>query len=240
MRQSAFAMDKDPPARVDAASQPGTPERLTALVADTDEFSQMALAAVLSRRFGFRKVLETTRFEEALALVATDPSIQLALVDLAIPGIDGPASLAALRDVRPDLVVAAMAAAVSREDVLAAVEAGLHGYVPKSDGLPVILGAITTILSGAIFVPSAMARRDAAGAPRLRSVESVPRPDALTSRQLDVLRLIVEGRTNKEIARILGLGEGTVKAHVAALLRVLGVQNRSAAAVTGSRILSAA
>jgi len=85
-----------------------------------------------------------------------------------------------------------------------------------------------------------MARREGTPAPRLRSVEGVTRPDALTSRQLDVLRLIVEGRTNKEIARTLGLGEGTVKAHVAALLRVLGVQNRSAAAVTGSRILSAA
>lgn len=210
---------------------------LSALVVDRDEFFRIAFAAVLEKRLGFARVIEATRIDEALELLKAEPDLRLVLVDLACTVPPGPAALGPLRDARPDLVVAIMANTVDREQVLATLSAGLHGYVCKAEGLQAVTAALKAMLAGSIHVPASMARRD------VQSAE----PDgpgatrgALTHRQLDVLRLLVEGRSNKDIARILGLGEGTVKTHVAALLRVLKVQNRSAAAVTGQRLLSAA
>jgi DNA-binding NarL/FixJ family response regulator len=208
-----------------------------ALVVDGDEFFRIAFAAVLEKRLGFGRVIEATRVDEALAIAASEPDLRLVLVDLACTIPPGPAALGALRDARPDLVVAVMANTVDREQVLATLAAGLHGYVCKGEGLPAVTAALTAMLAGSIHVPAGMAKRD----PAPHDTDATPPArGALTHRQLDVLRLLVEGRSNKEIARILGLGEGTVKTHVAALLRVLKVQNRSAAAVTGQRILSAA
>jgi DNA-binding NarL/FixJ family response regulator len=208
----------------------------TALVVDADEFFRIAFSAVLERRFGFRHVQEASRYEEALAILQDNAGVELALVDLATPGLSGPLALGALRDAYPRLLVVAMANAIDREMILATLDAGLHGFVCKGDGLPAISSGLTAVLAGAIHVPAGMAQRPAAPASELRPTSS----RHLTNRQLDVLRLLVTGRTNKEIARTLGLGEGTVKAHVAALLRVLKVPNRAAAAVTGSRFLDAA
>lgn len=220
-----------------AESQPFRPAEWSALVVDADEFFRIAFAAVLEKRLGCARVLEATRIDEALAILSSEPDLRIVLVDLACSMPPGPSALGPLRDARPDLVVAVMANTVDREQVLATLSAGLHGYVCKAEGLPAVTAALNAMLAGSIHVPASMAQRaphatgpDAATADR----------GALTHRQLDVLRLLVEGRSNKEIARILGLGEGTVKTHVAALLRVLKVQNRSAAAVTGQRILSAA
>lgn len=220
-----------------AGSEPFCLPGQSALVVDADEFFRIAFAAVLEKRLGFARVLEATTVDEALALLRAEPDLRLVLVDLACTLPPGPAALGPLRDARPDLVVAVMANAVDREQVLATLAAGLHGYVCKAEGLGAVTAALKAMLAGSIHVPAGMARRDPH--PGEPDVPTSTR-GALTHRQLDVLRLLVEGRSNKEIARILGLGEGTVKTHVAALLRVLKVQNRSAAAVTGQRILSAA
>ena len=210
---------------------------LSALVVDGDEFFRIAFAAVLEKRLGFARVLEATRIEDAHALLAAEPDLRLVLVDLACTVPPGPEALGALRDARPDLVVAVIANTVERDQVLATLAAGLHGYVCKAEGLQSVTAALKAMLAGSIHVPAGMARREAHAA---EPEGPAATRGALTHRQLDVLRLLVEGRSNKDIARILGLGEGTVKTHVAALLRVLKVQNRSAAAVTGQRILSAA
>ncbi len=219
-----------------AGNEVSRPVGLSALVVDGDEFFRVAFAAVLEKRLGFARVIEATGIEEARALLVDEPDLRLVLVDLACTVPPGPAALVALRDARPDLVVAVMANTVERDQVLATLAAGLHGYVCKAEGLQAVTAALRAMLAGSIHVPASMAKRD----PHIGDPETpAPTRGALTHRQLDVLRLLVEGRSNKDIARILGLGEGTVKTHVAALLRVLKVQNRSAAAVTGQKILAA-
>ena len=120
-----------------------------------------------------------------------------------------------------------------------ALTSGVHGYVPKSVGAANICHALALIRDGLIFVPPAVTEideddeetRDSGGAPQ-------PSADNLTPRQREVLQLLVQGKSNKEIARTLDLGEGTVKVHMSALFRSLGASSRSAAAASGAKLLS--
>jgi len=126
--------------------------------------------------------------------------------------------------------------------VLLALEAGAHGYVPKSLGAAELAQALQAIRAGTIYVPRLLADITAVAgepsSPVIRpEVPSGASPLGITKRQQDVLELIVRGLSNKEIARELNLGEGTVKVHVAALFRTLGVTSRSAAAAEGARRL---
>ncbi|MEH3145166.1 MAG: response regulator transcription factor [Methylobacterium frigidaeris] len=222
------------------------PSAPVALVADDDEFFRLALTAILNR-IGFAEVIETGSFDAALDQLAQRGSaVTLALFDLAMPGMDGPVSLSAVRECFPAVKVAVVSASSTRARILEALEVGVHGYVPKGLGAHELTRAIGTILDGQVFVPAILATPDptpgrAAGAETRvapgRTLDAARGPD-LTPRQRDVLALLVEGKSNKEIARDLNLGEGTVKVHMAALLRSLGVQNRAAAAVAGARLLA--
>lgn len=209
---------------------------LVAVVADDDEFFRMALAVLLKRHLGFGEVIETGSLDAALADLAVRPEADLALFDLRMPGMAGAFSLTAVRECFPGLRTAIVSASRERNDILLALAAGSHGYIPKASGAAEMVQALRTILGGGIFVPASLAEGPfpawSAGAPQPSASEM-----ALTARQRDVLAHIVEGRTNKEIARALDLGEGTVKIHVAALLRALGVANRAAAASVGHRLL---
>ncbi|KMO32238.1 chemotaxis protein CheY [Methylobacterium variabile] len=222
-------------------TQPTPP---VALIADDDDFFRLAVVAILTRSFGFAEVVETGSLDAALDQLSTRRgAVTLALFDLAMPGMEGPGSLSAVRECFPAVKVAVVSASTERNKILTALEVGVHGYVPKGIGSAELTRAVGMILDGQIFVPASLAVLDGAG-PR-PTAEARPALDGrqaripdLTPRQRDVLALLVEGRSNKEIARRLQLGEGTVKVHMAALLRSLGVQNRAAAAVVGARLLA--
>lgn len=216
----------------------------TCLVADDDEFFRMALRSILQGRLGFAEVIETGSLDEAVERLSEAGRADLALFDLAMPGMESAASLRAVRECFPDLKVAVVSASSRRSDILLALQAGVHGYVPKSLGAKDLAKALEAIEGGTIYVPGLLAdvsaEREPASSPLLQRVEeAADSVQNLTPRQRDVLHLIVQGKSNKEIARALNLGEGTVKVHVAALFRVLGVTSRSAAAAAGSRLMNA-
>lgn len=224
-----------------------------AIVADDDEFFRIALASILTRQLGFTEVHETASLDAALDRL-DDPGgaqVTLALFDLSMPGMESASSLGAVRDCFPHVRVAVVSASCARQDILQALDAGVHGYVPKGLGAVELCRALRSIISGQIFVPPSLAdvarlassSNDAPVQAWNARRDQAARPGDLlgflTQRQRDVLELLIEGRSNKEIARSLKLGEGTVKVHVTALLRNLGVPNRSAAAVVGTRLLRA-
>jgi DNA-binding NarL/FixJ family response regulator len=216
-----------------------------ALIADDDEFFRIALKTILKAQLGFTEVVETGSLDEAIERLSDRDDIALALFDLAMPGMASAASLEAVRDFHEDMKIAVVSSSSSRTDILTALAAGVHGYVPKGLGATELAAAIRVVLSGAIYVPPAIAGRT----PFHGEPEAVPgaKQDAddarhraiefLTPRQREVLVLLVQGLSNKEIARKLGLGEGTVKIHMAALFRALGVRNRQLAAAAGARLL---
>jgi DNA-binding NarL/FixJ family response regulator len=144
-----------------------------------------------------------------------------------MPGMSGAESLAALRDGFPEAKVAVISAWEERADILAALGAGVHGYIPKSLPSAQIATALQGILDGRIYVPAAMGKRD--GGAETGGGGAKLDQDKLTLRQKDVLAELLKGQASKEIARTLDIAEGTVKIHLAAIYRALGVRTRAEA-----------
>ncbi|HEX2556246.1 MAG TPA: response regulator transcription factor [Microvirga sp.] len=216
--------------------------RASALLVDEDEFFCLALRTILIDQLGFADVHIVSSLAAAAEELSRRPDVALVVVSHAPGGFRPIRDVGALRDRFPRPRVVLVSGTEGRGDILAALDAGLHGYVPKSLGLAGLPKALRQVLEGAIYVPPSLARRQGADAwhelERRPADAAAGSPVALTPRQHDVLRHIVEGKSNKEIARSLSLGEGTVKVHVAALFRVLGLTSRSAAAAIGARILA--
>jgi DNA-binding NarL/FixJ family response regulator len=213
-------------------------------VADDHALFSAALSAILKRDLKFSEVTETGSFEDALAAMERAPEPAFATFDLAMPGMDI-GKLALVRERFPALRIALVTASLRREDILSALAAGAHGYVPKLLGVGELTSALRTIVDGAVFVPSMLTDTVPGSSDATALSTSAPGPNdrtsglMLTPRQKEVLRLLGEGRSNKEIARLLNLGEGTVKVHLAALFRNLGVRNRTSAVATAVRVAAA-
>lgn len=216
--------------------------RHTALIADDDEFFRIALKSILADRCGFSKVIETSTFDAAIDLLKPSDDVQLALFDLNMPGMDNWANLRSIRDFFPSVRVAVVSGSQDRQDILMALNIGLHGFVHKGLGVVELSRAIGLILEGVVYVPAFLP--DLPMPATHQSLASGPDParqeiaaNLLTPRQKEVLELLVVGKTNKMIARDLVLSEGTVKFHLAAIFRVLGVANRVEAATAGAVML---
>lgn len=213
--------------------------RRRALIADDDAFFRIALGALLTSQLGFTEVLDAGSLDDALELLGNHPDIGLALFDLSMPGIKDAGNLSAVRECSEHVTLVVVSGSTARHDILSALGAGVHGYIPKALGPADLVKALQVILGGQIYVPACLAETPGQSGSPLGS----PPPDdhdtlsSLTRRQHEVLRAIVDGKQNKTIARELDLGEGTVKIHVAALLRSLRVPNRAAAAAFGARLL---
>ncbi len=208
----------------------------TILVADDHELIRKSISEVLLHEFAGSAVTTTGHFDQALALVA-DPKVFLAIVDLTMPGMNSPRDLVKLRTLRPELCVVVLSGSESRSDILAALEAGAHGYIPKCEPTELVIKRIRHVLGGEIYVPPAVADLTAvsADAPDPGASSQAPLDGVLTPRQREVLLLITEGLSNKEIGRRLDVAEGTVKMHVATILKTIGANNRAHAAAIGRK-----
>ncbi len=151
---------------------------------------------------------------------------QLALLDLHMPGMERVDGLRRLRLMFPGVPLVVASGEDDPAIIRATLAAGAVGFLPKSEAPEVLQQALRLVLGGGTYMP-AQALAD------LRHGAPPPRPDAsgLTPRQMDVLRCLMRGQPNKLIARELGLTEGTVKIHIAAILRVLQARNRTEAVV---------
>lgn len=168
--------------------------------------------------------LEAASAAEALALASQHPDINLALLDLNLPDMDGFCALEALREGYPAIPVVVLSAYNDRATVLKAIDQGAMGFIGKSSGSQVMLSALRLVLSGGVYLPP-----EALTPARDEMRISPPQDLALTERQKEVLALMVQGKSNKLICRELGLAEGTVKIHVSAILRALNVETRTQA-----------
>ncbi len=211
-----------------------------AVIADDDEYFRTAISAILRERLGFSEVIETGSFDEAVECLASTSPVSLAVFDLSMPGIDSPVELRTIRDHFDVARLAVVSASRDRADILQSLEAGAHGFVSKGQGVKDLTDALQQILDGDVYVPRAVAALPPESRKEAASASFAPtnaRPPQMTPRQRDVLEMLVEGKSNKEIARALNLGRSTVKVHLAALFRKLGVTNRASAAVAGARLL---
>lgn len=177
-------------------------------------------------------LIEARDWHETMSLAAAHPDLGLALVDLRMPGKDGLAALAELLRVDPDLPVLVFSASENIDDMRAVLRLGAMGYVSKRESTAVMLGAVRLVLDGGMYVPPALADLGASQ----RATTYPPEPAInLTERQLEVLQLLLEGKSNKEMASALHLAHATVKAHLATIFRALAVENRTQAAIAAER-----
>jgi DNA-binding NarL/FixJ family response regulator len=220
------------------------------LVADDHAVTRFGLIQLFRDALAADRIFEAQTFSEALDRLR-DASIRLAIFDLGMPGLDSPMNLAQVRKARPDIKVVVLSASERRTDILAALDAGVHGYLVKSANMDRLVSRIQHVLAGEIYVPSSLAELPCADAtPRFAPTGAVMAPNApmngngdeisvLSDRQRQVLEGLMMGLSNKQIARELDLAEGTVKMHVGALFRTLGAQNRTHAVALGKKLLDA-
>jgi DNA-binding NarL/FixJ family response regulator len=206
------------------------------LVIDDHVLIRQAMQGVLKKLRRDAVVLEAPNCEQAMQIIANHPDISLILLDLTLPDRDGFSVLAELRERYPAVSIVVLSAVQDPANVMKALDMGALGYIPKSAQGDVILNALRLVISGGIYIPPEILARDelSISTPRQpggdRSQVS-PADVGLTDRQLDVLALVMQGKNNKTICRILNLAEPTVKNHVTAILRALKVSNRTEAVI---------
>lgn len=211
---------------------------MNVLIADDHLLFRDGLRRLLSQFKDNMTFREAGTFDEVRALCDGQTPFDLILLDLGMPGWAGFSELGAIHERLPKALLVVVSGSERRSDLLAALESGAAGYIPKSSSAKVLLGALELVLNGGIYVPAQAIRGDLlmntdAAAPEdpLTATGSAA-GDQLTPRQREVLTRLREGKSNKQIAHELGLTEGTVKVHVTAILRLLGVRNRTQAALT--------
>jgi DNA-binding NarL/FixJ family response regulator len=196
---------------------------MRALLADDHVIFRQGLRALIESIDRSASFLEADSFASALEVSAGCDDLTIIIADLRMPGTDSFAGLRALRKRFPSVPVLVLSASEDAEDVFRALEAGASGYLAKSAPTETLVEALRLVLVGGVYVPrSLIAVRDLSTPSRSDERRRGP----LTLRQREVLALIAAGHSNKEIAAHLGVSEGTIKAHVSAIMRVLGVRNR--------------
>ncbi|HBM60361.1 LuxR C-terminal-related transcriptional regulator [Salipiger marinus] len=218
--------------------------RKAALISDDDEFFRLALSSLLTARLGFSDVIETETFDGAVDALSNRSDVEIALFDLNMPGMNNWQNLRTVRDCFPEVRVAVVSGSKARSDILMALSIGLHGYISKGLGVSELARALQAICDGAVYLPSFLPdlpitenEMFAPPEPETQPSEPMGALDDLTSRQREVLEMLVNGMSNKAIARALDLSEGTVKFHLSAVFRILRASNRVEAATSGSRLL---
>lgn len=195
------------------------------IIADDHPMVRTGLAQILSGLAAQNEIIEAADFDVLKVLLLRHPDADLVLVDLDMPGMHGARSIAQLVACVVSVPIVVVSASDNPHDVREALAAGAMGFIPKQEKAAILLGALRLILAGGLYVPSSLSTAPA-------------RPEtaaSLTARQREVLGMLAEGRSNKEIARLLGVAEQTVKGHLLTIFRQINVSNRVQAAEAARR-----
>ncbi len=199
------------------------------LLIDDHSLFRDALSLLLKTRVPGLTVRHAGSLAEAQQALAAEPDLRLALLDLALPDSSGVEAVGQLKGVVEDLTIVVISADERHETVLAAIDAGAASFIPKTARKSVLDDALVTVFDGGVYLPQRSLTD-------LSPLQPLPGELDLSPRQLEVLRLLVAGRSNKLICRELALSESTVKTHLAAIFRRLEVETRTQAVVAAARL----
>src|SRR5690606_33040911 len=198
------------------------------LVIDDHVLIREAMRGVLKEMNDEAAIVEASDCGQAMGLIEEHPDIDPILLDLNLPDPAGLAVLADLRGRHPGIATVVLSAFNDRENVSKALDVGALGFIPKSSTRAVMLSAFRLIFAGGVYIPPDILVHRAAGpspppsdAAATGSRTLSPRDLGLTDRQVNVLALMMQGKSNKAICRTLDLAEPTVKNHVTAILKAL-------------------
>jgi DNA-binding NarL/FixJ family response regulator len=211
------------------------------LLVDDHVLIREAMRGVLRELDSSASILESQSGRQAEELIAQHSDISLVLLDLRLPDRDGLEMLASLRASHPALAIVMLSAFCDPDNVREALDAGAQGFIAKTATRDVLLSALRLILAGGVYIPpEILAKTPEPAAPSLSVIPDQPKPKpsdlGLTERQLDVLALMMQGKSNKLICRQLSLAEPTIKNHVSAILKALNVNNRTEAVLAATAL----
>ncbi|MEJ2766724.1 response regulator transcription factor [Photobacterium sp. MCCC 1A19761] len=197
----------------------------TIVIADDHPLFRNALFQSVHMAISGANLLEADSLDTLLALLDKEPDIDLILLDLKMPGANGMSGLIQLRSRYPDLPIVVISASEETSVIRQVRSHGAFGFIPKSSDMRALIGALNQVLDGEPFFPEGLGEDDE------ETNELAERIATLTPQQYKVLCMLSDGLLNKQIAYELNVSEATIKAHMTAIFRKLGVKNRTQAVI---------
>lgn len=207
------------------------------ILADDHILFRNGLALLLRAHCAHCEIWEGDDLDAALTEAQAHPDADVALLDLKMPGMDGVHGIRRFVELNPGLPLIILTGTEDPQQIQDVLSAGAAGFIPKSSTAAVMRSAIDLVLSGGTYIPPQLLSSASiyTAAPTISNVRKRVQTQ-LTERQMQVLRLVAAGKPNKLICRELDIEEGTVKAHIATVFRVLDVVNRTEAASVARQI----
>lgn len=205
------------------------------VIADDHPLVRGALRQAVESRFQGAEVSEVGSFEEAVAAISRDHDVDLLLLDLAMPGVEGFSGLIYLRAQHPSIPVVIVSGNDDPGIIRRSLGFGASGFIPKTVAMDVMAQALDTVLKGGAWTPPDV---DLTQPVDQETSDLVKKLATLTPQQVRVLMMLSQGLLNKQIAFELTVSEATVKAHVSAILQKLGVDSRTQAVIAAAKIAS--
>jgi DNA-binding NarL/FixJ family response regulator len=204
------------------------------LIVDDHALIREALHAVLKQLKRETVIFEASNSHQAMHIVEEHPDLDLILLDINLPDRDGFSVLGELRDRYATIAIIILSASDDQDKVKRAFKLGALGFIPKTTEREVMLNAIELVLSGGIYIPSEILDRGETTSPQLTNKSSTREflsGLGLTNRQIEVLALLMQGKSNKVIATALNMGVPTVKNQITVILKALKVTSRTEAVI---------
>ena len=214
------------------------------LVVDDHPLIREALRGVFGDLKSDITLFEASDSRQAMELVAEHGDLELILLDLNLPDRDGFSILSELRATHPGIAVVVLSGTQDRNSVTKALDLGAVGFIPKTGQREVMMSALQLVFAGGIYIPPEILSREAPPPPPASPTatrlglqsQAAPTDLGITDRQIDVLALMMQGKSNKAICRVLDLAEPTVKNHVTAIFKALKVTNRTEAVIAAREL----
>jgi DNA-binding NarL/FixJ family response regulator len=212
--------------------------KMTILLADDHALFRDGMHYVLRQLADDVEILDASSFSEMLKLAEGRSAVNLVLMDLHMPGSNGPASVRTFNLKYPQVPLVVVSGSEQREDMERVMEYGAMGFISKMTSSKVMLAALRMVLDGGIYLPPQLLQQSVEHMEQAVTDKRSRRSNefGLTARQIDVLQYLSQGLSNKETALRMGLAEGTVKIHVAAIFQALHVSNRMDAVRAAQRL----
>lgn len=202
---------------------------MKALIADDHNLIREGIKLILNRLLESVDILEADNFEDTHNIVVAHSDLDLIIMDLFMPGMTGPQGVSIIRNCTPVVPIIVLSMSEEPGHMRDSLKLGANGYIPKSSSNGILFNAINLVLEGGIYIPPEMLDANLYTDNSDTVVDTNSNKPSLTKRQMEVLNLLAQGKTNKDIARTLNISDATVKSHTTTIFRQLGADNRTQA-----------
>jgi len=206
------------------------------LIADDHALFRDGLSLHLERLEPQAVIFQAGSFSQVMKIINDEKKLDLIIIDLDMPHMNWETALQEIMKKRGNARVAIISATEDTRSIRKAMEKGISGYIPKRADTKVLTGALKLIMDGGTYLPPSILDNGNINGVNMSSVSRSRNGKTLTNRQSQVLELVAQGMSNKQIAYEIGVSEATVKLHINALLRAVGATNRTQAVITAQKM----